>query len=483
MNPHAASANGQTGMFQGFEPLDANFVFCPNQFLDLVISTQSRPVVRLVAYVLYETLRWLDDEGQPVRQDIAVSFNDLVEKAVIARGSIRKAIAQAIDARLILCVKRGRPKSVDHSGSVGNYRLNWDETGHYAKSVAGFSGFYVGQGNRSPIPHSFFTRVIPNEPLAVTRVVATVLRHTVGYQNQYGGRRKQAQLSFRRIATYSGIASSSTLASALAAATEANYIRQVRPGTFSHQSSVQTAAVYAVNWLSPSEISTIGSKFEAAKGFKNRSRGSVQNSKQDGFNSQSRMGSNSEAAIAFKNRSNIKKSKNKQQRTVAAGQKSVQLLLDAGFDESAAQSIAPNSTPQNIENQIQWLRYRSATSNRLGLLRTAIEEKWPEPPAAVQKHRAQDHRQRDRQRQDHDRMRETGASLRRLESIKQWESAPAPIRLDCKARAIASETNPIVRKRLQRKTIDDPPPANFLMIFEQELSQHQARKIANTNQT
>ena len=52
--------------FQGFEPLTANYVYCPNQFFDVLLPHGSRGCVRLVAYLLRRTLGWLDANGEPI---------------------------------------------------------------------------------------------------------------------------------------------------------------------------------------------------------------------------------------------------------------------------------------------------------------------------------------------------------------------------------------------------------------------------------
>lgn len=453
--------------FHGFESLEANFVFCPNQFFDLVIPNHSRPVVRLVSYILHQTLRWLDEDGHPVHQDIAVSFNDLVQKAGIARGSIRTAIGEAVNANLIKCVIKGRSKTTGEPGQVGEYSLCWDETGHYAKAIEGFKGFYVGQGNRTPIPHSFFSHVIPGEPLAIVKVVGTVLRHTVGYQNQYGGgRRTEAQLPFKMIHRYARIASPATVADAIRLAIASNYVRRVRSGRFSPNSNEQTSAVYAINWLANVSIPRIGSKNEVGDRFKNRSSPSIQEKTQDAFRKRSRIGSDSEVEDRFKNRITINNQSKKQQTTDAAAQ-SIESLTKTGFDPVAARSLASKATTAQIANQIAWLRYRTANTNRLGLLRKALEENWPEPTAAIHKRRADEHWRQTQVEQEASDQHERERQQVRAQWIQRWHSAPAAIRNQCKLEAIRVETNPVVRKRLEQKSIDDSPHPNVMLTFQE----------------
>jgi hypothetical protein len=452
--------------FPGFEPLEANFVFCPNQFFDLVIPNYSRPVVRLVSYILHETLRWLDENGQPVRQDIAISFNDLVEKAGIARGSIRQAIGEALKAKLIQCVVKGRSKTTGEPGRVGEYSLMWDETGHYAKSVETFAGFYLGQGNRSPIPHAFFSHVVPMEPLAVIKVVGTVLRYTVGYQNQYGGgRRTEARLSFRTIHRYARIGSPATLAESIRQAVANGYVHRVSKGRFSSRSDEQTATVYSVNWLRLPQKAEIGSVSVAGDRFKIRSSRTVQKPKQDRFEKRSSKGSEFEAEDRFKNRTIVNNNVNNQQTTVAAAS-SIALLRKAGFTELTALALAGRFPEGQIANQVLWLRYRTAKTNRLGLLRKAIEENWPEPTGSVVKRRSDEFWKKEAEADRGVQLQERDRDQDHKAWVARWLEAPEEVRRRCKDMAIHRESNPIVRKHLQNFSIDRPPHPNIMIEFK-----------------
>ncbi len=466
--------------FPGFESFDANFVFCPNQFFDLVIPNHSRPVVRLVSYILHKTLEWLDENGHPVRQDIAISFNDLVEKAGIARGSIRKAIGEAVNARLITCVVKGKSKQTGEPGRVGEYSLAWDETGHYAKSIETFAGFYLGQGNRSPIPHAFFSHVVPMEPLAVTKVVGTVLRYTVGYQNQYGGgRRTEARLSFRAIHRYARIGSPATLADSIRQAVANGYVHRVSKGRFSSNTDEQTATVYSVNWLRLPQQAEIGSISVVGDRFKIQSSRTVQKPKQGQFEKRSSNGSEFELGDRFKNRTIVNNNVKNQQTTVAVAS-SIALLRKAGFTEPTALALAGRFPESQIANQVRWLRYRTAKTNRLGLLRKAIEENWPEPTASVVKRRSDEFWRQEAEtdsgveQQERDRVQDHKAWVAR------WLNAPEDERLRCKDMAIHRESNPIVRKHLQNFSIDRPPHPNIMIEFKgaataswPEVSSHQ----------
>ena len=55
------------------------------------------------------------------------------------------------------------------------------------------------------------------------------------------------------------------------------------------------------------------------------------------------------------------------------------MLLEEGFDRRAAADILDKSSPEQVLRQLRWAAKRKASKNRLGLLRRAIEEDWPEP--------------------------------------------------------------------------------------------------------
>ncbi|MEZ6146912.1 MAG: hypothetical protein R3B91_16140 [Planctomycetaceae bacterium] len=60
--------------------------------------------------------------------------------------------------------------------------------------------------------------------MTVTKVVGMVLRHTVGYQNQFGGRRSQAPLSYRFIQELANIPDPKTVREAASSAVASRYI-------------------------------------------------------------------------------------------------------------------------------------------------------------------------------------------------------------------------------------------------------------------
>ena len=109
------STSQGTKTFQGFEPLTANYIYCPNQFFDVCLPNYPRGVVRLVGYILYKTLSHLDEKGNPVRQNFTVTYQQLIDEAGISRGAITNVIKKAIEGKFIRKI------------ASGTHALCWDD--------------------------------------------------------------------------------------------------------------------------------------------------------------------------------------------------------------------------------------------------------------------------------------------------------------------------------------------------------------------
>lgn len=367
-----------TTRFEGFHPLDANFLYCPNQLFDLCLSHHSRGAVRLVGYMLRQTLGWLDEHGEPVNEHVSVSYRRLISHAGISRGAIRAAIDEAIEARFIRCVRDGHAKSRGRASQTTRYALRWDETGDYTKDPKRFNGFYGGEGHRSPIPNAFFDQIVVAEPLSVVKVVGVVLRHTVGYQSRFGGRRQQAPLSYSYIQGYTNISDRSTLSQAIYKAMDVGYIDRVRQGRFDPVArSLDCAAVYAVRWRSQATANQLQAEIAPNKAI----------DWSDRYKNPTSIGTKTRPENRSKNPTQEKTitnniSKQHLREDVVChdhGDKSYQLLREQGFDRRAAEQLTSVRSTAQIEKQIEWLEQRRPQQNRLGLLRRAIEENWSAP--------------------------------------------------------------------------------------------------------
>src|SRR5215471_16829963 len=84
--------------------------------------------------------------------------------------------------------------------------------------------------------------------------------------------------------------------------------------------------------------------------------------------------SENQTDIQITNTNNILKQQPKADTAVA-----FERLQSAGFDARAAIAIASQFDLDRIKRQILWIDQRKVRSNRLGMLRVAIEEDWSAP--------------------------------------------------------------------------------------------------------
>lgn len=400
MNQHAANPKASespveakavtekgTEVFRGFEPLKSNYVYCPNQFFDICLKSNSRGMVRIVAYILRQTLGWLDENGQPINQTVRVTYRDLIQKAGVSRGAIGKALKLAVASGFLDCCVAAKTNKQSQSSQTAEYTLRWDRNVDYATAFSNFEGFFTGEGHRTPVPNSFFDVLIPNEQLAVTKVVGAVIRHTIGYQNQFGGRRTTAPLSYTQIQNQSALSDRSTLAAAIRYAVATGYISQIAAGTFTHDRLRQSAATYGVRWLAAAANNTSGSKNRPEKeGIEQR------------FKNQTNSGSEIRPEKRFKNQTSIEitisKDILKQQAAVDLDSKTKQRLMAAGFDETTAKKLLAKRGVAAANDQLDWIDARNP-KNRLAMLRKAIEENWTEPASFAAKQKLAATRQRE----------------------------------------------------------------------------------------
>jgi hypothetical protein len=225
-------AHAAVEVFPGFAAPSSNTTFTPNQFFDVCVPNYSRGVVRLVAFLIRQALGWCDAEGNPQHERICVSYGELVTKAGIARSEIRKTLDAALKGGFIECVHTGQPSRAYSPAESAHYQLRWDSRPEYIKDPKAFCGFFEGEGNRTDIPNQFFDRVVPTEPLSVIKVVASVIRFSIGFQARHGGRRQEVRLSYSDIQRYTHLRDRHTLADALRHAEDRHYIYRIEQGYF-----------------------------------------------------------------------------------------------------------------------------------------------------------------------------------------------------------------------------------------------------------
>ncbi len=438
--------------FPGFAPLSANYVYCPNQFLDVCLPNCSRGVVRIVAYVLRETLGWLDRQGNPLREEIEVSYSDLIKKANVSRGSIGKALQEAVDRGFLVCRRQGIANSSGSNGQSAVFLLRWDTTGDYTCDPERFTGFFAGEGHRTPVPNRFFDDVVRNESLSVTKVVGAVIRHTVGYQNQFGGRRTSCPLSYRQIQQYTNLSDRSTLAQALRHAQDVGYIDCLEPGEFATDPLQRKAATYAIRWLQKDKFGQDGSK----------TRPENERSKK-----QTSSGLESRPKKQFKNQTTKKQHQEndiEKQQCAAGIQEAVTLLMTAGLNEATARQLAEKQGLKVVQNQIAWLEARNP-ENRVAMLRRAIEENWEKPASIESKEKIEASRKRhasaDARRLLEDKAVAEAKQIRNRRKqrlVQEWKSAPVELRRQWIQLAVKREPSATIAELIRRERADSENP-------------------------
>ncbi|MEM6315014.1 MAG: hypothetical protein AAF743_13055 [Planctomycetota bacterium] len=370
--------------FDGFEGLESNFIYTPNQFLDLCIPLGSRGVVRLVGYVLRQTLGWLDHDGVPLHEQVVVSYQQIIRHAGVSRGAVRAALDDAERLGFLRCIRRGEPHRAGVPASTGLYEIRWDDTNHYAKELDSFAGFWAGDGRRTPIPNQFFDRVIPTEPLAVTKVVGTVLRHTVGFASRYGGRRRQTPLAYTTIQNHAHIGGRRHVSAALKQALAKRYIRRVTPGRFDPLAVHQEAAVYAVRWRGDAEDAIDAGDTTIQKGTQahDPQRAPAQRPR-TGTSPRSNKATSKRPKREPADGSGRELSRKQQRHFETQQQAAVVGLVEEGLDEKTALRLVEIAGEAEVGRQLSWIDARRPSRSRAGMLRRAIEERWPKPDGSA----------------------------------------------------------------------------------------------------
>ena len=206
-------------------------------------------------------------------------------------------------------------------------------------------------------------------------------------------------MSFTQIQRHTHIASRTALSQALQQAIAHNHVQCLQEGYFDPKAGQSSkAAVYGVRWSDHATYPLIGSKTvpEKLSTQDDRFKNCTGDKGQDRFKNDTGIGSKTIPEDRFKNctaykiKQRNKTSKIKQQQRkdalppVAADIVDIYTrLLQEGFDHDTAHALAGNFPAETIKNQCNWLKKRKATRNRLGLLRRAIEENWPEPQTST----------------------------------------------------------------------------------------------------
>jgi hypothetical protein len=406
----APEAN-ETQYFPGFPDFRANVTFVPIQFFTVVVPHCSRGTVRIVGYALRKVLGWVDEHGNPTREQLRFNYRELIEKAGVSRECVADALRQALDRHFLRCVHAPRPHREGEQAQSGVYEICWDVEGAYTNQPSEFRGFYYpesaiiqdqgGAGLRSKaarknIPNAFFDYLLPRERLSVIRVVAALLFYSIQW-GPGGERRVSVSRSISELSRLTRM-SRSRVHEAVVEAQRRGYIELAQPGRFDLAGGENSlAAIYRVRWVRPS--ATVEGEPAGASGGETVRNGERETERSEKVNGQSvRKGERDQSEKANGQRSqNVNgisiKTRLKKEETAAperapttadskpvvAVESGFESLRKAGFDVATARRLALERSEDVIRRQIAWLPRRTVNRNRLGLLRRAIEEDWPKP--------------------------------------------------------------------------------------------------------
>jgi hypothetical protein len=319
--------------------------------------------------MIRKTLGWCDGEGNPQVERHQVAYSDF-EKAGLSRAMIRSAVNEAVRYRFIRCLQAPRPKGLGQPAITGVYELNWDDGLEYIKDPDQFRGFFAGDGNRTYVPNQFFDLLVPTESAAVLKVVGAVIRFSIGFQNKWGHRRRNVALSYQHIRNYTRIVDRSSVSAAIQTALTSNFLECVEKGYFDPDAgSLSKTAVYALKWLNSPTEWNIGMNTRPAAG-RNEYR----------FENPTGIGSKTRPADRFENPTDIEiKQINKIFKQQSDFPETQERLRAEGFDERTAKAISSRYPAEQILRQISYIDRRAIKSNRLGMLRVAIERDWLPP--------------------------------------------------------------------------------------------------------
>ena len=400
--------------FPGFPDFRSNVTFVPLQFFTIVLPHRSRGCVRLVGFMIRRLLGWVDTDGNPTHTQLEFSYRDLMQGAGLSRDAIAEALTEAQEHRLIECVRAPRPDRPGQAALSGIYTLRWHDD--YTNAPAAFMGFCrreavpatddnagrpvtAAKVARKNIPNAFFDYLLRRERLSLARVVGVMLFRSIQWGP--GGERKvPVCLSISELSLLTRT-SRRHVHEAVQEAMSRGYLERVQEGRFDPDAGAQShAATYRIRWTSqpvapvaaptPPEITLAMGGQTSPYPISDRSEKGYadavgkgerhQSGKENG--DQSEMGNDISIKRSIKNN------------TTAAGKDHapeapshpaavvsgvMARLVEAGFDAPTVGHLVRQRPADVIQRQLDWLPLRRACTNRLGLLRRAIESDWPKP--------------------------------------------------------------------------------------------------------
>jgi len=400
-----------TPTFPGFPDFRANVTFVPLQFFTVVLPGGSRGMVRIVGYALRRLLGWVDQHGNPTREQLRFTYRELIEKAGVSREAIADALREAVERHCLRCLESPLPDAAGQAAQSGIYELCWDRHGAYTDDPVAFRGFYYPEAviveeregervvrrpkaARKNIPNAFFDQLLPRERLSVIRVVGALLFYSIQWGP--GGERKvPVSRSITDLARLTQL-SRQHVHAAVNEARALGYLEQVDGGCFDPAAGRESrAATYGIRWTPGVAAGRVlrlageaGSGAPVRKGVRSEP---VRKGVRD--RSEKVNGERSEMVNGIRIKTELKTETAAERGEVAAAAApkepgtpvsptALELLLQAGFDERTARPLAQRRSREVIQRQLAWLPARHCTRSRLGLLRRAIEEDWARPEGA-----------------------------------------------------------------------------------------------------
>ncbi|HEX2911243.1 MAG TPA: hypothetical protein VH186_10575 [Chloroflexia bacterium] len=123
------------------------------------------------------------------------------------------------------------------------------------KSIPEFHGFRQQAGGTfafTMVPNQFLDEIVPFEKPCVVKVVALIIRRTIGWVDERGQRRQQEQVAYSEFAREMNM-STQAVADGLKIALEKGYIVRVKPGRMlAHGNAPGEGAWYSLSWSSAS---------------------------------------------------------------------------------------------------------------------------------------------------------------------------------------------------------------------------------------
>lgn len=393
--------------FPGFPDFRANVTFVPLQFFTVVLPHRSRGCVRLVGYMIRRLLGWVDTDGNPTQARLEFSYRELRKEAGLSREAIAEAVAEALAHQMIECVRAPRPDRPGQPAQSGIYALRWSDV--YTDAPVDFTGFFRreavpgfadaegrplthAKAARKNIPNAFFDYLLRRERLSLTRVVGVLLFRSI--QWGAGGERKvPVCLSISELSRLTR-RSRRHVHAAVQEAMSNGYVERVQEGCFDPRAGADShAATYRIRWTA-SPVAPVydvaptpetppvrkGERHPSEKGNGEAVGKGIRDQSVKGHGNRSEKGNDISIKRSIKNRTTAAE---ESKPSAAAADGILAKLRSVGFDASAAAQLASRCSAGVIEQQIAWLPQRKADTNRLGLLRRAIEGNWPRPEASV----------------------------------------------------------------------------------------------------